>query len=66
MEEESLIERVFSNRKLKILTLLIVDFLLILVAYFLAFIFRLYLDNNSLNEIIIYFKEHIFKVIFLK
>ena len=64
MEEESLIERVFSNRKLKILTLLIVDFLLILVAYFLAFIFRLYLDNNSLNEIIIYFKEHIFKVIF--
>lgn len=64
MEEEGLIERVFSNRKLKILTLLIVDFLLILVAYFLAFIFRLYLDNNSLNEIIIYFKEHIFKVIF--
>lgn len=66
MEEESLIERVFSNRKLKILTLLIVDFLLILVAYFLAFIFRLYLDNNSLNEIIIYFKEHIFKVIFFE
>ncbi|MBX9136398.1 polysaccharide biosynthesis protein [Clostridium sp. K12(2020)] len=59
-------ERVFSNRKLKILTLLIVDFLLILVAYFLAFIFRLYLDNNSLNEIIIYFKEHIFKVIFFE
>ena len=66
MEEESLIERVFSNRKLKILILLIVDFLLILVAYFLAFIFRLYLDNNSLNEIIIYFKEHIFKVIFFE
>lgn len=64
MEEESLVERVFSNRKFKIATLLIVDFLLILVAYFLAFIFRLYLDNNSLNEIIIYFKEHIFKVIF--
>ena len=64
MNEESLLERVFSNRKLKILTLIMIDFLLILVAYFLAFIFRLYLDNNSLNEIIIYFREHIFKVIF--
>ena len=64
MEEENLVERVFSNRKFKIATLLIVDFLLILVAYFLAFIFRLYLDNNSLNEILIYFKGHISKVIF--
>ena len=66
MEEENLVERVFSNRKFKIATLLIVDFLLILVAYFLAFIFRLYLDNNSLNEILIYFKGHISKVIFFE
>ena len=64
MEEERLLERVFSNRKLKILTLIIVDFLLILVAYFLAFVFRLYLDNSSLNDIIISFRGHIVKVIF--
>lgn len=64
MEEESLLERVFSNRKLKIITLIIVDFLLILLAYFLAFVFRLYLDDSSLNDIVIYFRDHISEVIF--
>lgn len=63
MHEESIVERVFTNRKLKISILVIVDLLLILIAYFLAFVFRFYLDNSSLNDIIIYFREHIFKVI---
>ena len=64
MEEEISLERIFSNRRLKILTLIMVDFLLILSAYFLAFVFRLYLDNSSLNDIIICFKSHIVKVTF--
>ena len=55
-------KNILSNRKFKMLTLVIVDFALILVSYFLGFIFRFYLDNYTLAEIVYSFKGHISKV----
>ena len=55
-------KNILNNRKFKMLTLVIVDFVLILVSYFLGFIFRFYLDNYTLAEIVYSFKGHISKV----
>ena len=55
-------KNILNNRKFKMLTLVIVDFALILVSYFLGFIFRFYLDNYTLAEIVYSFKGHISKV----
>ena len=54
---------ILSNRKIKITTLVITDFVLILLSYFLGFIFRFYLSDSTLIQIIASFGSHFGKVI---
>ena len=54
---------ILSNRKIKMTTLVITDFVLILLSYFLGFIFRFYLSDSTLIQIIASFGSHFGKVI---
>ena len=54
---------ILSNRKIKMTTLVITDFVLILLSYFLGFIFRFYLSDSTLIQIIASFGSHLGKVI---
>ncbi|MDU3722069.1 MAG: nucleoside-diphosphate sugar epimerase/dehydratase [Clostridium celatum] len=54
---------ILNNRKIKMTTLVITDFVLILLSYFLGFIFRFYLSDSTLIQIIASFGSHFGKVI---
>ena len=54
---------ILSNRKIKMTTLVITDFVLILLSYFLGFIFRFYLSDSTLIQIIASFGSQLGKVI---
>ena len=54
---------ILSNRKIKMTTLVITDFVLILLSYFLGFIFRFYLSDSTLIQIIASFGSLFGKVI---
>lgn len=54
---------ILSNRKIKMTTLVITDFVLILLSYFLGFIFRFYLSDSTLIQIVASFGSHFGKVI---
>lgn len=64
MEKEIKNATLFNNRKIKIATLLIVDFILILISYYLAFVFRYYLADGGLINITQIYNGHILRILF--
>lgn len=54
MEEEFINSNLFKNRKLKIITLVFIDLILIYLSYYLAFIFRFYYNDGLRNITLIY------------
>ena len=63
MEEQYKDSNLFRNRKFKIATLLIIDLVLILASYYLAFVFRFYYDDG-LRDITSIYMSHITRILF--
>lgn len=63
MEEQYRDSNLFRNRKFKIATLLVIDLVLILASYYLAFIFRFYYDDG-LRDITSMYMSHIIRILF--
>ena len=63
MEEQYRDSNLFRNRKFKIATLLVIDLVLILASYYLAFIFRFYYDDG-LRDITSIYMSHIIRILF--
>lgn len=63
MEEQYRDSNLFRNRKFKIATLLVIDLILILASYYLAFIFRFYYDDG-LRDITSIYMSHIIRILF--
>ncbi|MEN8078818.1 nucleoside-diphosphate sugar epimerase/dehydratase [Clostridioides difficile] len=63
MEEQYKDSNLFRNRKFKIATLLVIDLVLILASYYLAFVFRFYYDDG-LRDITSIYMSHITRILF--
>ena len=57
------IKNILRNRKIKILTLMSIDILMIMLSYFLGYAFRFYFNNTSLMKIVDYYNDNILKII---
>ena len=57
------IKNILRNRKIKILTLMSIDILMIMLSYFLGYSFRFYFNNTSLMKIVDYYNDNILKII---
>ena len=58
------IKNILRNRKIKILTLISIDILMIMLSYFLGYVFRFYFHNTSLIKIVDYYNDNILKIIY--
>ena len=56
-------KNILRNRKIKILTLISIDILMIMLSYFLGYAFRFYFNNTSLMKIVDYYNDNILKII---
>ena len=56
-------KNILRNRKIKILTLISIDILMIMLSYFLGYVFRFYFHNTSLIKIVDYYNDNILKII---
>ena len=56
-------KNILKNRKIKILTLMSIDILMIMLSYFLGYVFRFYFNNTSLMKIVDYYNDNIVKII---
>lgn len=55
-------KNILKNRKIKILTLISIDILMIMLSYFLGYVFRFYFNNTSLLKIVDYYNDNILKI----
>lgn len=56
-------KNILRSRKIKILTLIMIDVLMIMLSYFLGYAFRFYFNNTSLMKIVDYYNDNILKII---
>ena len=56
-------KNILRNRKIKILTLISIDILMIMLSYFFGYVFRFYFHNTSLIKIVDYYNDDILKII---
>lgn len=55
-------KNILKNRKIKILTLMSIDILMIMLSYFFGYVFRFYFNNTSLLKILDYYSDNILKI----
>ena len=55
-------KNILRSRKIKILTLIMIDVLMIMLSYFWGYVFRFYFNNTSLLKIVDYYTDNILKI----